>query len=160
MKFAVLDVQGYFNTDFQVKELAIYDGEELKSWLFKPKILNRELTKAQKREVNYVFHNLHGIPYNAGYVDYGQVKQLLYNNLKDVHIVYVKGYIKKEFIIRSYREMNQDPPKIVNLEFSNALAPKLDCSFTDCKNHRISICSCSIKNVYVLYDYLINLLPQ
>lgn len=154
MKFVVLDTQGYFSTDFQVKELVIYDGKLYRSWVFKPKILHRDLNEAQKKEVNYVFHNIHGIPYNAGYLDYGQLYQVLQDNLKDVDTVYVKGHVKKDFLIKTYIEKNQDPPNIVNLELSDA--PKLEYSLTNCKHHRINISSCSIKNVFVLYNYIVS----
>lgn len=156
----VLDAQGYFSTDFQVKELAIYDGKLLRSWVFKPKILHRDLNEAQKKEVNYVFHNLHGISYNAGYVDYGQLNQLLQESLKDVDTVYVKGHVKKDFISKVYTEMNLNPPTIVNLEFSDDIVPKFKPSFTNCKHHRIKFCVCSIRNAYVLYNYIASILPQ
>lgn len=164
MKFVVLDAQGYYTiNEFQVKELAIYDGQEISTWLFKPKILHRDLTPDQKKTVNYVFHNLHGIPYNAGYVDYKDLNRLLRDCFKDVHTVYVKGHVKKDFLLNAYSEMKVDPPPptIINLEFSvNGGVPKLDSGFTHCKHHRIKVCSCSVKNVYVLYNYIVNLLPK
>nr|WP_253308885.1 hypothetical protein [Rickettsia endosymbiont of Ceutorhynchus assimilis] len=153
-------ILGYFSADFLVKELAIYDGKQVNSWIFKPKILYRDLTYAQEKEVNYVFHNLHGISYNAGYVSYNQLNQLLMDNLKGIETVYVKGHIKKDFLIKVYTEMNVDPPIIVNLEYLGGVVPKLNPSFTYCKNHRINFCSCSVKNVYALYNYVTSLLPQ
>ena len=161
MKFVVIDVQGFPIPEFEVKELSIYDGKEMKTYTFKPKICYHHLPIHHKKTINYIFHNVHGIPYNSGYLPYKAMYNIIQEELEGVDMVFVKGSIKKEFLLCTYNEMNLDPPCIVNLEFTSGPVPKLEQSYSNnCNYHRLEICSCTVNNAHILYDYIINLLTQ
>ena len=161
MKFVILDAQGYPTPDFQVKELSIYDGKQMKSWVFKPKFPFSDLSEKRKKTVNYVYYNIHGVHYNTGYVDYNKLNSIIKKELDGVDTVYVKGSNKKDFLLSVYNELKIDSPNVIDIQFSEDLQiPKLDKCMVDCIYHKISKSSCSEKNSYILYDYIVNLLPK
>ncbi|KAL1516495.1 hypothetical protein ABEB36_000404 [Hypothenemus hampei] len=89
------NVQGYIvNNEFTVKELAIYDGKDLKSYLFKPTVNYHDLNTTDRKTANYLYHNIHGIPYESGDVDYSEIHEILENNLSSIDMVFVKGQAK------------------------------------------------------------------
>ncbi|KAL1488605.1 hypothetical protein ABEB36_014409 [Hypothenemus hampei] len=113
MKFAVFDVQGYMiNNTFTAKELVIYDGKDLKSYLFKPTIKYSSLYKTDRRTANYLYHNIHGIPYNSGDVEYSELQEILDTNLSNFDIIFVKGQAKADFLRKHFANWAH----IVNLE--------------------------------------------
>ncbi|KAL1487462.1 hypothetical protein ABEB36_015867 [Hypothenemus hampei] len=113
MKFAIVDIQGYvINNEFTVKELAIYDGKDLKSYLFKPTVQYSDLYTSDRKTANYLYHNIHGIPYNAGVVDYSEINDILENDLSSVDTVFVKGQAKADFLASAFMGWVH----IVNLE--------------------------------------------
>lgn len=152
-KFLIVDVQGYFTPEFEAKELAIYDGMTVKSWIFKPKTPYRNLSDTIKKNVKYVFYNIHGIHYNTGDIPYSHLNLIL-QELKEIDNIYVKGCIKMNFLLNLYLQMHLEPPKIINLEYSVNKVPNLHQCETNCKHHKLSMCSCSITNVRLLYEYI------
>jgi len=170
MKFVVVDVQGYCisssSTDFYAKELAIYDGKEMKSYLFKPVIPFNALTDACRKQVKHLYANHHGISYSYGELDYEELYSIVCSHLRDVDVIYVKGHIKEKFLVKIFAEIKQLHPLIVNLEFISAPAaasnvPKLDKKPpTQCTYHNLDVCICSVNNAYSLYNYIDSLLPK
>lgn len=160
MKFAVVDVQGFFTPEFHAKELAIYDGKHLKSYVFKPKIPYDALLEDRKKQVKFLYGNHHGLHYNCGNTNYEDLYSIIYADLRDVDIIYVKGHAKKNLLVKTFLEMKYKSPNIVNLEYVSGNVPKLEKGLTDCTYHSLDICVCSVRNVYLLYNYIINLLPQ
>lgn len=159
MKFAIVDVQGFLAPDFIAKELAIYDGKIMKSYVFKPKIPFNALDEDSKKQVKFLYGNHHGVPYNYGNADYQELYTIIYTDLRDVDTIYVKGDIKQCFLIKLFLDMKHKLPIIINLEYSSGNIPKLEKGPTDCTYHNLDICACSVRNAYLLYDYIIKLLP-
>lgn len=162
-KFVVIDIQGYFTNSFEVKELAIYDGKEMKSWIFKPKTPYQDLSESVKKQVKYIFYNIHGIHYNSGFTEYSQLNEIIRQELSNVHTVYVKGDSKSKLLeaICSQIEVKYPPPpSIINLERIANDVPNLYQSFARCIHHKLSLCSCSIQNAYLLYNYILNMLSE
>lgn len=162
MKFVVVDVQGFNVPEFQAKELAIYDGNQMKNYLFKPLKPFHDLPTDCKKQVLFLYGNRHGLYYNNGKTDYSELYTIIYNDLRDVDLIYVKGHVKKDFLVQIYLEMKYKAPHIVNLEFArdSANVPKLVMTTTDCPYHSLDVCSCSVKNAYTLYEYIYNFLPK
>ncbi|KAL1487573.1 hypothetical protein ABEB36_015746 [Hypothenemus hampei] len=154
MNFAIVDIQGYvINNEFTVKELAIYDGKDLKSYLFKPTVQYSDLYTSDRKTANYLYHNIHGIPYNAGVVDYSEINDILENDLSSVDIVFVKGQAKADFLASAFMGWVH----IVNLEKDTTdQVPNLEPTTENCNNHKLKCCNCSIRNVYVLFGYVYN----
>lgn len=158
MKFAVVDVQGFQVPEFQAKELAIYDGKHMKSYLFKPTTPFHTLSDDCKKQVLFLHRNHHGLFYNYGVTDYSDLYTIISNDLRDVDQIYVKGHIKKSFLDEIYSQ-SSNKPHVVNLE-SSINAPKLSKDVTTCSNHDLEVCNCSIRNAYILYDYIYDFLPK
>jgi len=153
MKFGVVDVQGYvINNTFIAKELAIYDGKCLKSFLFKPIIKYFNLCEADRKIANFLFNNIHGISYSSGDFEYCEVKNILESNLNDFDVIFVKGHAKAEFLLK-YLPFYV---RIINLENSTGQVPNLGPTKDNCKNHVLKYCNCSIHNAHVLFDYIYN----
>lgn len=154
MKFIVLDMQGYIiNKRFTAKELAIYDGKHLKSFLFKSPIKYSSLYSADRKTAAYLYNNVHGIPFDSGDVEYEQIEDILQQNLKDIDLVFVKGQAKLEFL----KQYLADFIRIFNLENDNTgQVPKLGPSEDNCDNHTFKSCNCSSRNVEVLFEYIYN----
>ncbi|KAL1516470.1 hypothetical protein ABEB36_000379 [Hypothenemus hampei] len=148
MKFVVVDVQGYvINSTFTVKELAIYDGKYLKSFLFKPTLKYSSLYTADRK----TYHNIHGISYSAGNVEYSEINNILENNLSSFDIIFVKGQVKVDVLRKYFAEWTH----IVNLENSvSSQVPQLEPTKENCDNHKLKYSNCSIRNVYVVSDYI------
>jgi hypothetical protein len=160
MRFVVIDVQGFCIPDLQVKELAIYDGKNMKSYVFKPTIPFHALSEDCQKQVKFVYCNHHGINYNFGDRNFEEIYSILFQELRDVDTIYVKGDAKRSFLLKLFSEMKFNPPYIVNLEFCNGNVPKLGKNYTSCSYHNLTICACSVKNALVLYNYIVSLLPQ
>ncbi|CAG9760692.1 unnamed protein product [Ceutorhynchus assimilis] len=58
--------------------------------------------------------------------------------------------------------INQTPPNIINLENSHSegTIPNLHKKLTNCRHHKLSWCSCSIVNVYKIYNYIVRVLSN
>lgn len=162
MKFVVIDIQGFCIPEFYAKELVFYDGNDMKSYLFKPTKPFYELSEDCQKQALFLYGNRHGLYYNYGETDYSDLCSILWNNLRNVDVVYVKGHIKKEFLIKTFSDMNHKLPYVINLEFTkdSANVPKLNMSYTDCPYHSLEYCTCSVKNANILYDYIYNCLPK
>lgn len=158
MKFAVVDVQGFCIPEFYVKELAIYDGKNMKSYLFKPVKPFYMLSDDCKKQVQFLYGNRHGLYYNDGEIEYSALHSIIDRDLRNVDVIYVKGHNKKNFLVDTYSNMKYSLPNIVNLEFikDGANVPKLPMGVTDCTYHSLEYCICSVKNAFILYDYIYN----
>lgn len=163
MKFIVLDVQGFFTKTFQAKELAIYDGKNMKHYVFKPERPLHELEDKYKKCISYVYNKHLGIHYNTGFEDYENVYSILYEELKNVDRVYVRGQLKKEFIwdcLSTYNLCGDMMPHIVNLEYDTN-CPKFEMGPPkNCDYHDRNICKCSINFASMLYKYVVKSLPE
>ena len=165
MKFVVVDVQGYSLPDFYVKELAITDGKELKTYVFKPPISWSTLGEDQKKHVIYMEKEHHGFSYDYGETDYDEIYSILCQGLRDVDTIYVKGRVEKKFLEKNFLEKTLSDikyklPKIVILKRASKCVPKIQKDMLTCGNHRLFYCICSANNAYVIYNNIINLLPK
>ena len=156
MKFVAVDIQGFCTPDFQPKELAIYDGKEMKSYIFKPKIPWRSLPEDSKKQAKYLYGNHHGLHYNYGETAYDDLYSIIYNNLRDVDTIYVKGRIKQDFLVKIFNELKYNSSIIVNLENISSNIPKFQKGHTICSYHDLDICVCSVKNAELLYNCIVN----
>jgi len=163
MKFIAIDIQGYiFKTGFVVKELAIYDGKELSSNVFKAKKPYHSLTEQEKKQVKYCAENFHGIHYNFGDTDHSDISFIINSYLRDVDMVFVKGTCKEKYINKMLSESMYSSPVIVNIKNNNGLAKnlKLEKTNSDCPYHNLDEYLCSVKNVKDIYNYVKNCLPK
>ena len=160
MKFVVVDAQGYNIPDFQVKELAIYDGTQMKNYVFKPHTPFPTLSEDHRKHVIYMEDKHHGLAYDDGETDYDEIYSILCQGLRDVDTIYVKGHGEKIFLEKTLSDIQYKLPKIVNLECVSGCVPKLQKHWLICGSHSLDFCMCSVKNAYVIYDYIINLLPK
>jgi len=161
MKFVVVDVQGYiFKSGFCAKEIAVYDGKEVLSWVFKPKISYHDLTEQEMKQVKYCSEKFHGIHYNFGDTDADDISFIISSYLSDVDIIYVKGDCKVKFLTKVFSHLKYNLPSIVNLKNYNGVNFRLEKSITDCPYHNLDICMCSVKNVKDIYKHVFDCLPK
>ena len=160
MKFVVVDIQGYFIPEFYPKELALFDGKTIKNYAFKSKKPLHALSEDCKNQVRYLYGNHHGIHYSYGDTEHDEIYSILCTYLRDVDVIYVKGEVKRSFLIKTYSDMRHIAPCIVNLEHVNGDIPNLKKCSTLCIHHSLEICVCSTNNACLIYEYIRGLLPQ
>jgi hypothetical protein len=156
MKFAVVDLQAFQFKDgrVMVKELCIYDGKDMSNFLIIPTTNYKDLTKEDRKVVNYLTFHHHGLQFQGGFVNAGDIPNILSYHLKDVDRIYVKGDIKYKFLINNLKEGQV----VINLEYH--ISPKL-LPGTPCKYH-LNVKKpviCASNNARLIYNYLIKMLP-
>lgn len=163
MKFIVFDCQGFFHKEnFQLKEMSMYGSGLDVTYNFKPTKPFKQLSKKQQKEVRYLENQHHGIRYSSGNeLKSEELHTIIYNSLKDVDRIYVKGHDKFDFIYNIVNSVFNYPPFIVNIE--NCISsPKITCieDKNYCDNHSIEKFICSRHNAKVLYNSIVSFLPQ
>lgn len=148
-EFPVIDLQGFqLGRSFVVKELAIYDGNRLAHYVFKPPIPYINLSYKDRRRVNWLERNHHSLRYSDGHVHFSEFPLILKRFTKNFQKVYVKGHQKKD-ILKLYLDI-----PIVNLEnFKNTPALRETVS-NCCMYHKNHPSICAIINVKILYNFL------
>jgi len=114
------------------------------------------LYETDKKSVNYLYNNIHGIPYSSGNIEYDQLKNILETNLNHFDVIFVKEHAKSEFLLQYLPVCI----RIINLEDSTEQVPKLGPTRNNCDNHVFKSCNCSVQNVYTLFDYVFNKLTN
>lgn len=158
MKFVVVDIQGFvICSKFVPKEMCIYTGSQQVTFLFQPPVPYNSLSDEEKKTARYLETCYHGLRYSDGFVMCGEIQKIFDTYFNDVDVVYVKGKVKADFIRDSltlYRA-----PLIVNLENVENVS-KLELDTPMCMNHKyLNKCMCALRNCYILYNFIVNLLP-
>lgn len=165
-----IDLQGFIvKKEFIVKEVAILrQGAELAHYIFRPPISWNLLTDGDRRTVNWLFRNHHGLDWNAGEIDYSQAHNLIataihgvgkrrwdYLTNRIIHI-YVKGLQKKTWLqqllgsctsqynIKTMEDEFQDIGRLQNLDNDQTLR---------CVHHRYVQTCCAQENVMTVYSW-------
>jgi len=180
MKVLALDIQGFElaadcsphpSSDssplrFFAKELAITNGTQTSHYVFELPRKYSSLSVRDKRQVNYVTHNIHGLQYSTGFVNYDRINDIIRQEIiyAAVDIVYLRGRQKKNFLEEAFLEINLRPcPKIVNIETLNNWdgPPKLECSIPVCMSHLTDKpFMCSLRNCKIIHEWICNYLPK
>ncbi|KAK9878322.1 hypothetical protein WA026_021337 [Henosepilachna vigintioctopunctata] len=144
MKILTLDPQGFMvNNEFIVKELAISNGTQIYHSIFKPKTDFSMLSMKDKRTVEYLENNHHGIKYNDGFVDYKELDDIIEKISIDIDIVYVSGHQKYDFLSRLLEGKHT---KVVNVENQGLSQLKLNRDYPQCMAHKDNFQMCSLVN--------------
>lgn len=153
MKTAAIDIQGFpLENDFVVKELAIRIGLQINHYLFKPPVPYVNLTEKEKKTVNYVERNIHGLRYSSGDVEYTELKNILWRCLKNVDCIYVKGNQKYSILKSIIDQWNLKRISLVNIErFSNS---KMETTTPACLNHQEGHFRCALNCVNIVYHFI------
>lgn len=166
MKFITIDVQGFFNNpNFVPKELALTDGKKSEHFLIKPSRPFHYLSYSEIKEVQYLEKHHHGISYSDGHIEINELIERLKEILSDggVDVVYVKGHQKAIFLHELLKEYIDGSIKIKNLEHlsteTSSSSPNLVKQRPQCFSHKLQNCVCALTNCWILYNYLVGLLP-
>lgn len=143
----VMDVQGFKigNKSFYPKELAIYDGNAVSHFIFRPPFPFKTLPEDLQRQANWLMHNHHCVDWNDGFTPAFMLPKILQRLLRDADTVYVKGkekamYLQK-FSEKTITELGEQPA--------------LRASTPSCMYHTDPICICALSNVYNMYQEFI-----
>ncbi|KAK9870122.1 hypothetical protein WA026_006213 [Henosepilachna vigintioctopunctata] len=131
------------NNEFIVKELAISNGTQIYHFIFKPKTDFSMLSMKDKRTVEYLENNHHGIKYNDGFVDYKELDDIIEKISKDIDIVYVSGYQKYDFLSKLLEGKHTE---VVNVENQGLSQLKLHRDYPQCMAHKDNFQMCSLVN--------------
>ena len=143
----VMDVQGFKigNKTFYPKVLAVYDGNAISHFIFRPPFPFKTLPDDLQRQEKWLMHNHHCIDWNKGFTPAFLLPKIIERLLRDVDTVYVKGKEKAEYLQRFVKKT------IVELEEQPALRE----STPSCMYHTSPLCICALSNVYSLYQEFI-----
>ncbi len=172
MKVLSVDIQGFNitsnnNTKFFAKEMAITNGHQANHYLFEMPIKYYSLSTYDKKQVNHATHQVHGLLFAKGYVNYEKIDDIIKEQMCDADIVYVRGHQKKDFLDEKISKIDDDGqrcPKIINLETLDATwtssmtkfsrdIPKCMSHLTD-KNYM-----CSLRNCFVIHNWISDCMP-
>lgn len=152
---AIVDIQGFKteNNEFIVKEIAILYKNKTQVFLIKPPFPFHELTKWEKKQVNWIERN-RNIYWSEGSVPYSKCKGLITNILKD-KCLYAKGLEKVawlKYILKNNNIVNLEDKGCPNL-LSLYNLYKYSGDVYSC-NYHDSVCA--LKNVLSLNKWLYN----
>ena len=155
MKPIVVDIQGFISEKkFYAKEMAIFDGTRMNHYLFEESIGYHDLSKSDKKQVQYVTRNVHGLPYSSGCIPYKRLNDILKTHIFDTtDVVYVRGHQKKNLLDVATKEEDCNL-EIIDVAVTYPDAPKFNREAPLCMNHNPGLYMCSIRNCHVLYDWL------
>jgi len=137
MSTAIVDIQGFKrpNNQFVLKEFAIafHANQTPRTFLFEAPCSWSELPPPYQKQNRWLQQHHHGLDWNTGSIPYHQIKTILYCELKNTPIIYVKGEEKRlwlreilksdAFLIRNLEELGC--PNLNNLLSSSS----------QCKHH-------------------------
>lgn len=144
-----MDVQGFKigNKTFYPKELAVYDGNAISHFIFRPPFPFKTLPEDLQRQAKWLMHNHHCIDWNEGFTPAFMISKILQRLLRDADTVYVKGKEKTTYL-QTFSDKT-----IIELDEQPALRE----SAPFCMYHTNPICVCALSNVYNLYhQYIMN----
>ena len=148
----IVDFEGFQlpNRKFIVKELAFFnsDNNERMCYFFKsPKTFR--LNQSERRVINWLIKNIHGIEWDYGMTDFHYLTHILNNLTEDCNtILYVKGEEKKCI----FEQLTNFKTKIFNLEsigcpkFQDLYYPTCLCG----SDRHLSNNHCALKKVIAL----------
>jgi len=163
MKILAVDMQGFYvNSQFYVKELAISSGVggQQNHYLFEAPTPYNSLSSADKKTVNHVTSNVHGLRYSTGYVSYDKINEIIKSHICNADIVYVRGHQKLDFLESKFWEMNLTHfPLVRNVDNDDSV--KFEKDLPMCMNHLPDKkFMCSLRNCDVLHKWLCDSLPK
>ena len=88
------------HSDFRLKELAIIgvNSDIVVHTLIKSTTSYRTLNEDEKKQVDYLISNHHGIEWDNGYMDPYDALDMLRSTLEDASTVYIKGSERAEYL--------------------------------------------------------------
>lgn len=126
MNGCVVDFEAYRGDDrqFIVKELAIVDVQHGLSRviLFKSPFDRACLNRKSQRIADWLEHNLHGISWTEGEVDYTHLHKIIYDVCQMYSVVFTKGLEKARFLSALHTNVR---------DLNDECAPKYDDAFCD-----------------------------
>lgn len=161
MRVAAVDIQGFqLGSVFIPKELSIRIGRQSSHFLLKPptQYSYDSLYNAEKKHVHYVEKKLLGVRFSAGYTDYEDLNDIIWNHLRHIDYIYVRGHQKYDFLKERLAELSLSTPNLINMEtFDNTQW----CVFTfpqqepTCLHHFSGTFNCTKTNVDAMYDWIV-----
>lgn len=153
MRAAVIDFQGYLTPQncYIAKEVTIIDLDYPSvfwHWLFKPP----SQEDAQNLSANkWIFHNLHGLNWYDGDVEYSELRSLCQKSTENFTILFAKGLEKSIFLEELIGK------EVFDLQDFGC--PSLKCltstlEFTKCIYHCGRKSNCSLKFAKILVDWI------
>lgn len=138
-----MDVQCFKigNNTFYPKELAVYNGNEVAHYIFRPPFPLSHLPEHLQKQAKWLMHNHHCIDWNEGFTPGFLFPKIVQRLVRDADQIYVKGREKVTFLQKYVNNT------IVELPECPALKP----SQPSCIYHTSLSCLCSLSNVYYLY---------
>lgn len=143
-----LDMQCFYSDGELVpKELAVYDGEQLSHYIFKPPCAFRDLSDSCKKQIVWLENNYHGLKWSRGFTPLSEISRILRDKCFG-RTVLVKGLEKTNFIHKfrcgalSICECPFTYPALHTLYLSPA-----------CQFHTVPYDHCAITNVLILYHH-------
>lgn len=112
MEEIIFDCQGFCVPDFVAKEVAVLstDGKLTTHLLVKPPFPRKQLSKAAKKQINWLRDNHHGFSWEDGFVTYEDMENIITRIFKSTTKIYVKGEIKKKFVEKYFSGLVEDLP--------------------------------------------------
>lgn len=114
-KSVIIDVQGFKNIQnkFILKELSIcYETGEYQNFIIKPPHTYDILTQYEKKQINWLRKNHHGLSWYDGSITFKSVKNFLLDNISSKTLIYTKGLEKTEFI----KKLINNKSCVINVE--------------------------------------------
>lgn len=163
MKVVVADFQGFHLSDgFHVKEMAINNGHQISHFILKPPREYRLLSLKEKKTVNYLEKEHHGLRFSGGYIHYNEIYSIIKDAFTGVDLIYVRGHQKQEFLEEMFRNIGMEiVPQVENMENHLWSPLRFQKKRPMCMNHEGNgPVMCSITNCKDLFDWFSNLLPK
>lgn len=151
--YFIVDVQGFkgHNNKFIAKEIAVLHNDHHHHFIIKPPFNSNQLSPSLRREAQWLFQNHHGLKWDGGFTEFGEVRKYLRENIQNT-VVYVKGIEKTQWL----KELLQDENvEVTNIE--EAACPSLKelkrvyPNEIKCSYHNKC---CALQNVYLLSSFL------
>lgn len=143
-----IDLQGFRSNSnqFIVKEVAIvYSDNEVFSFIVKPPYKFECLTAEKQKQARWLTKRFHGLHWSDGTVPYSTVKQILWENVKDLDVC-VQGMEKKKWLehilereVFNIQEITSTNLKILEKQYPNCYR---------CNDHGYG--SCAVKNAFLI----------
>lgn len=170
VNLVTVDIQGFCIPEFYPKEISFTNGLQTAHYLIKPLVPYGTLSCNVKKQIRYLENNHHGLKYSSGYVSDNDLNEILRNHLLDsaVHIVYVKGHQKQEFLEQKLYDLGgTSTPSVINVEHLDISVEEVPNFFKNLplclyhsNNNNNSNYMCSLRNSKKLYDWLYSNLPK
>lgn len=149
----IVDIQGFTsNGEFIPKEIAILSksGNKLQHYILEPPVSWNDLSKACKKEANWLLRHYHGLYWDSGCGKFKETLALVTDILSPASKIYVKGLRKKKYL---ENQINLPTSvEVIDLIQYPSLKTANFTHFT-CFEHS-SPYMCALRNVFVIQNWL------